>query len=213
LLAIVRETGVTDLDRLRTLHINVIARDSLIPWERLTPVSPAIGASDQTFAGYGTPEERVRNAAFFARGYHAVVGNPPYIRDKKKREDYRRAWPRSATGKYSLSAPMTERFLLMPLLGGRAGFIVSNNYCKRSFGRGVVETTLRSGQAIDFGLCFGLCQNVNILPATLSSLETVGTKPCGSPANSNCRAKMPSCERKGHASSSSRRHRDRYYRC
>jgi hypothetical protein len=144
LLATVRETGVTDLDRLRTLHTNVIVCDSLIPWERLvTEYLP--GVSDTWLTSYGTAEERARNAEFFERGFHAVVGNPPYIavKDKKKRADYRLAWPRSASGKYSLSAPMTERFLLLPLTGGRSGIIVANNFCKRSFGKGVVEKTLR----------------------------------------------------------------------
>jgi hypothetical protein len=144
LLALVQATGVTDLARLRTLHANVIACDSLIPWERNLELLPGTGASDQRFVAYGTAEERARNAAFFARGYHAVVGNPPYIavKDKKKREDYRRAWPRSASGKYSLSAPMTERFLTMPLAGGRAGLIVANNFGKREFGDGLVSRVL-----------------------------------------------------------------------
>ena len=144
LLAIVKETGVTDLDRLRTFHINVISCDSLIPWERLArEMLP--GTAGSWLARYGTDDERARNESFFARDFHAVVGNPPYIlvKDKKKRSDYRLAFPRSASGKYSLSAPMTERFVLMPCSGGRSGIIVANNFCKRSFGKGVVEKVLR----------------------------------------------------------------------
>lgn len=143
-LAVVRETGVRDLTRLHDLHFNVITCDSLVPWERIDD-RPLPGMSDASWlAHYGNSEERARNEAFFRRGYHAVVGNPPYVAvaDKKKREDYRRAWPQSATGKYSLSAPMTERFVLMPIVGGFAGLIVANNFCKRSFGRGVIERVL-----------------------------------------------------------------------
>ena len=146
LLAFVRATGVTDVTRLRALHYNVITCDALIPWERIAgDTLPGVAGTFAWLAQYGTAEERARNEAFFSRGFHAVVGNPPYIavKDKKKREDYRRAWPRSASGKYSLSAPMTERFLLLPIQGGRAGIIVANNFCKRSFGKGLVEKTLR----------------------------------------------------------------------
>ena len=146
LLAVVRATGVTDTTRLRELHYNVITCDALIPWERIgSETLPGVGGTFAWLAHYGTAVERESNEAFFSRGFHAVVGNPPYIAvaDKKKREDYRRAWPRSASGKYSLSAPMTERFLLLPVRGGRAGIIVANNFCKRSFGKGLVEKVLR----------------------------------------------------------------------
>ncbi len=146
LLAVVRVTGVRDNERLRCLHYNVITCDSLIPWERLPrEMLPGTSAALGWLVSYGGAAERQSNEAFFARDFHAVVGNPPYIavHDKKKRDDYRRAWPRSATGKYSLSAPMTERFLLLPVAGGRAGIIVANNFCKRSFGKGVIEKALR----------------------------------------------------------------------
>jgi hypothetical protein len=101
--------------------------------------------STEWVRSYGTTEERERNAAFFARPFHAVVGNPPYkyVTDKKKSETYKAAWPRSTSGKYSLSSPMMERFLLLPVLGGRIGFINSNNFAKRSFGRGVVTKVFR----------------------------------------------------------------------
>jgi len=145
LLGVVAATGERDLARLRTLHPHVLACDSLIPWERISREMLPGTAGVSWLARYGSDAERERNEAFFARGFHAVVGNPPYIsvQDKKKREDYKRAWPRSASGKYSLSAPMTERFLLLPVPGGRAGLIVANNFCKREFGKGVVEKALR----------------------------------------------------------------------
>jgi len=147
LLAVVRETGVRDLARLGELHPQVIACDALIPWERAREYLPSVGAA-AWLASYGPDKERERNEAFFARGFHAVVGNPPYIavKDKKKRETYRLAWKDSASGKYSLSAPMTERFLRLPVSGGRSGIIVANNFCKRSFGKGVIEKVLRDAR-------------------------------------------------------------------
>jgi len=144
LLAVVRVTGVREFEPLRTMHANVLVCDSLIPWERLATESlPGIPIA--WLEQYGSDEDRAVATAFFMRGFHAVVGNPPYIsvKDKKKREDYRRAWPRSAMKKYSLSAPMTERFLTMPIRDGYSGLIVANNFSKRDFGTGLVEKVLR----------------------------------------------------------------------
>jgi hypothetical protein len=143
LLAIVRETGVTDLDRLRTLHANVIVCDSLIPWERL-PTEYLPGVADAWLVQYGTPDERERNSTFFQRTFHAVVGNPPYVSvfDKQKNATYRHAWPRSAKNKFSLSAPMLERFLSLPTSDGYCGLINAKNFCNAEFGKTVVENVL-----------------------------------------------------------------------
>lgn len=146
LLAVVRETGVTDAERLRELHFNVITCDSLIPWEQIVDRPLPGMASYSWLADYGIDEERACNEDFFSRGFHAVVGNPPYInvRDEKKRLEYRKLWPRSAQGIYSLSAPMTERFVTLPVDGGSAGFIVANSFIKANFGKGTIENVLSS---------------------------------------------------------------------
>jgi len=148
LLAVVRTTDVVDLEQLRTLHVNVITCDSLIPWERISHEMLPGTADVSWLARYGSDNERTENEAFFSRGFHAVVGNPPYIavKDRKKREDYKRAWPRSARGKYSLSAPMTERFLLLPAVGGYTGLIVGSNFSKAEFGKGVITNVMRDVQ-------------------------------------------------------------------
>lgn len=145
LLGVVRETGVTDTTLLRSLHFDVITCDTLIRWETLVEQRRLDGTLDADWVQtYGTTEERERNVRFFARDFHAVVGNPPYksVTDKKKREVYKKAWPRSASGKYTLSAPMMERFFTLPVASGRSGVINSNNFAKRSFGRGVVTKVL-----------------------------------------------------------------------
>ncbi len=151
LLAVVRETRVTDAVMLRSLHLNIITCDSLIPWERIAAhVLPGM-AEHSWLASYGTESERERNEAFFANSFHAVVGNPPYIQvsDSKKRDDYRRAWPRSVAGQFALSAPMAERFLLLPVNDGFAGFIIGSAFTKQTFGKRVVTTVFPD---VSFGL-------------------------------------------------------------
>jgi hypothetical protein len=155
LLAVVRETGVRDTARLRDLHFDVITCDALIPWESLSEQPLLDGSRDpRSIRQYGPDDERDRNVAFFARPFHAVVGNPPYkaVADREKREKYHELWPNSACGRYSLSAPMAERFMLLPIDGGRSGFITSNNFCKRDFGRGLITkvfTRIRLDAVID----------------------------------------------------------------
>jgi len=145
ILAVVRDTGVVDLERLRALHLNILTCDSLIPWESFRDMLPATAVADERFRNYGSTQERSANAIFLANDFHAVVGNPPYIfvDDERKRSAYRAAWPRSAQGLYSQSAPMTERFWLLPTRGGFSGFIVAKNFTNREFGKGVVENVVR----------------------------------------------------------------------
>jgi hypothetical protein len=78
------------------------------------------------------------------RHYAAVVGNPPYIteKDSAKREVYRAMYPRSAAGKYALSAPFCERFFQLAREGGFAGQITANSFMKREFGKKLVEECL-----------------------------------------------------------------------
>jgi hypothetical protein len=85
------------------------------------------------------------------QGYHAVVGNPPYINvpDAALRDAYRARY-RSCHGKYSLSVPFMERFfeLARPEIGersaeaGNVGMITTNSFMKREFGLPLVEQFL-----------------------------------------------------------------------
>lgn len=78
--------------------------------------------------------------------YAAVVGNPPYIteKDPAKRETYRDMYPRSATGKYALSAPFCERFFQLARDRGYVGQITANSFMTREFGKGLIEQFLPS---------------------------------------------------------------------
>ncbi len=80
--------------------------------------------------------------------YHVVVGNPPYItvKDKRENQNYRESYGQVCSGKYALSVPFAQRFFdLAKLAGGSdegAGFvgqITANSFMKREFGKKLIE--------------------------------------------------------------------------
>jgi hypothetical protein len=84
-------------------------------------------------------------AALFSKSFHVVVGNPPYItcKDATLRETYRKRYPESASGKYALAAPFTERFFNLAARDGFVGLINANSFMKREFGKGLIEKVLK----------------------------------------------------------------------
>ena len=91
--------------------------------------------------------------AILGRGYHAVVGNPPYIavQDAALRDAYRTRYA-SCHGKYVLTVPFMERFFELArlpaedgrMIAGFVGKITGNNFMKREFGAPLVEQFLPS---------------------------------------------------------------------
>lgn len=77
-----------------------------------------------------------------AGGFDIIVGNPPFVtaRNPKKRELYRERWPRVCSGKYLLVCPFFELSFGLLRPGGQLGFIVSNAFAKREFGKPLIET-------------------------------------------------------------------------
>jgi hypothetical protein len=75
-------------------------------------------------------------------GFDIVVGNPPFVtaRNPKKRELYRERWKRVCSGKYLLVCPFFEMSFGLLRPGGQLGFIVSNAFAKREFGKPLIET-------------------------------------------------------------------------
>jgi hypothetical protein len=74
-------------------------------------------------------------------GFDIVVGNPPFVtaRNPKKRELYRERWPRVCFQKYLLVCPFLEMSFGLLKPKGQLGFIVSNAFAKREFGKPLVE--------------------------------------------------------------------------
>ncbi|WP_231493909.1 BREX-2 system adenine-specific DNA-methyltransferase PglX [Nocardiopsis sp. CNT312] len=87
-----------------------------------------------------------------ARSYHAVIGNPPYItvKDKKEKEKYKEIYP-SCSGSYALSVPFAERFFNLARRAGAremgpgfVGQITANSFMKREFGKKLIESFFRN---------------------------------------------------------------------
>jgi len=91
-------------------------------------------------------------------GFDIIVGNPPFVtaRNPVKRELWRQRWPRVCEGLYHMLCPFTELGFELLKVGGELGFIVSNAFAKRDFGRPFVEdflTTMNIQKIVD---CSGL---------------------------------------------------------
>ncbi len=74
-------------------------------------------------------------------GFDIVVGNPPFVtaRNPEKRELWRERWPLSSHRKYQLLAPFFECSFELLRPKGQLGFIVSNAFGKREFGKPLIE--------------------------------------------------------------------------
>ncbi|CAB4947791.1 unannotated protein [freshwater metagenome] len=97
-------------------------------------------------------EDAAALGRILGQGYHAVVGNPPYIavQDEKLRDAYRARY-RFCRGQYVLTVPFMERFFELARIvdeetgrasAGFVGKITGNNFMKREFGKPLVEEFL-----------------------------------------------------------------------
>lgn len=80
--------------------------------------------------------------SIFARRFHAVVANPPYTVPGHEAGEAYRARYESATGKFGMGLPFTERMFELAVDGGFIGQITSNAFMKREHGRALVEKVL-----------------------------------------------------------------------
>jgi hypothetical protein len=78
------------------------------------------------------------------KGFNIVVGNPPFVtaRNPFKRDLWRQRWPASAQSTYQLVGPFIELAFQLVETSGELGYIVSNAFAKRKFGRGLVAKVL-----------------------------------------------------------------------
>ncbi len=91
-------------------------------------------------------------------GFDIFVGNPPFVtaRNPDKRELYRERWQPYCYGKYHLLVPFFPLSFSLLRPTGQLGFIVSNAFAKREFGKPLVEqffTKVNLQKVID---CSGL---------------------------------------------------------
>ena len=91
-------------------------------------------------------------------GFDIIVGNPPFVtaRNAKKRALWAERWPRVCYKNYLLVCPFFELGFGLLTSDGELGFIVSNAFAKRDFGRPLIEVffpTVRLEKIVD---CSGL---------------------------------------------------------
>ena len=91
-------------------------------------------------------------------GFDIVVGNPPFVtaRNPAKRELWRTRWPRVCVGTYQLVCPFFELGFGLLRSSGELGFIVSNAFAKRGFGKPLVEKFLSGVEVQKIVDCSGL---------------------------------------------------------
>jgi uncharacterized protein DUF7008/Eco57I restriction-modification methylase len=142
-------TKLTKAPRLEALTTNLVVADSLLQGRDAKGqrhLGDTKGASLEQWRGkLFALEDEEEAKALFAQRFSAVVGNPPYItvKDAALRETYRGLYPDSASGKYALAAPFTERFFELAddklAQGGFVGLINANSFMKREFGKALIE--------------------------------------------------------------------------
>ena len=76
-----------------------------------------------------------------APGFDIIVGNPPFVtaRNPTRRELYRQRWPLVCYKNYLLVCPFFELSFGLLRPEGQLGFIVSNAFAKRDFGKPIIE--------------------------------------------------------------------------
>jgi hypothetical protein len=143
-LAYVAHAGAKRLVDVPPLELQLVVADSLLhgakdTTRRLAEIAPSEAWGEELFR----LEDPAAAERLFARKYHAVVGNPPYItcKDAALRDAYRQQYA-SAAGQYALSAPFTERFFQLAVDGGYVGMINANSFMKREFGKKLIEEVL-----------------------------------------------------------------------
>lgn len=130
-------------------HPQAFWADGLEQVERDEQMEMTAVAGESVRATLTRPEVRKALRPILKSGFHVVVANPPYIteKDPKQREYHREKVGStrryvSASGKYSLGNPFTERMFQLAVSGGLIGDFNANSFMKREFGKALVEKVL-----------------------------------------------------------------------
>ena len=157
LIAALKAAGAGRLDTAPGFPINVAVGDSLIhgrgaPKRESETMFSLSGETLENF--FYRPEdidEYAERCDLMTRdAYHVVVGNPPYITVKDKRENLNYRVYESCTGLYALSIPFTERLFQLAVRtsgserdAGHVGQITANSFMKREFGKKLIHEFFR----------------------------------------------------------------------
>jgi Eco57I restriction-modification methylase len=101
---------------------------------------------------HGRPNAEERLA-----GFDAILGNPPFVKakDESARRAYMERWETAIKG-FHLLVPFFERAFQILRPDAHLGFIVSNAFAKREFGKKLVEQFLRQQRLEEVVDCSGL---------------------------------------------------------
>jgi hypothetical protein len=154
IVAAVQACGINRLKQAPGWTVHVASGDSLLFGRRPGFEGQRVGIPLQLnlfdFPSIYAVEDRQAVQQILGQGYHAVVGNPPYIvvRDRAHNAVIRTLYP-ACGGKYSLGVPFTQRFWELALQAnesdsssGYIGLITTNSFMKREFGKKLIEECL-----------------------------------------------------------------------
>ena len=149
LIAALKACGITHLSAAPDFTMQIAAGDALLLADRgatrgtsgvqlsLDPTD--VATSQLTSTRYDAARK------ILAKGFHAVVGNPPYIQAPSDLKDAYRALYGSCHREYALTCPFMERFVELALQAqgarpaGFVGKITSNSFMKREFGKKLIS--------------------------------------------------------------------------
>jgi hypothetical protein len=151
LIAALRASDIHRLADAPGFTINLAVGDSLLHGPRPTAVGTRGSQRDffhEPLAHVYYTEDAEELRRILGQGYHAVVGNPPYIvvRDAALNQEYRNRFA-SCHRQYSLAVPFMERFFDLAIApddnavrpSGFVGMITANSFMKREFGKKLIE--------------------------------------------------------------------------
>lgn len=135
---------IAKLNQSPRIETNLIVADSLLHGGGQRHIAEGVAHDKAAWGGqYFELRDEVQARRLFAQHYHAVVGNPPYVtcKDAALKALYRERYE-SASERFTLSTPFTERFFQLASNGGFIGMINSNSFAKRDFGQDLVQIVL-----------------------------------------------------------------------
>jgi len=106
---------------------------------------------------FGRPLDAAGKSEGTLPGFDVVLGNPPFVRakDELARRAYMERWTTAIKG-FHLLVPFFERAFQLLRPDGHLGFIVSNAFAKREFGKKLVEEFLPQYKLEEVVDCSGL---------------------------------------------------------
>lgn len=150
-IAALRRCEIGRLAEAPAFRLNLATGDSLLHGRAERGEFPELSTYREGIRHVYETEDAPELSRILGQGYHAVVGNPPYInvQDAALRDAYRARYE-SCFGSYALSVPFMERFfdLARPdragngVAAGFVGKITANSFMKREFGAKLVERYL-----------------------------------------------------------------------